>query len=100
MAKRIRRTSQADRDIENLYIYSLKTFGPRQAESYVARLLSAIDSLSEFPQIGVLISRKGRRRRLIHEMHIVYYRVHPDSVEIVRVCDARRDQKRLIKPKD
>ena len=49
----LRSTSQAEEDYADILLYSVKTWGSGQAAVYRRALDRAIESLLEYPQLGV-----------------------------------------------
>jgi len=84
-------TEAADRSLEDIYRYSVVTFGPKVAERYLNGMHQAFELLAENPHIGAGQSwiRPGYRR-LVHESHVIYYRPIGAGVLIVECCTRHR----------
>ena len=85
-------SSEADRDIVDIYNYTAQKFGFKQAITYVAKFDESFELLLDNPELGV--SRKEIRvglRCLVHVNHVIFYRVMVDRIRIVRVLHSRRD---------
>ncbi len=73
----------ANRDLNNIFIYSVETFGVERAEEYLDNLISAFQSLADN-------YRQGRNYNHIHEnlyawnvmSHVVYYKPTDNGVSI------------------
>lgn len=89
---------RAERDIRDLYLYSAKHFGLKQAEQYLLGLQRRVDMLKRDPLIGTPVEgAKSRLRRLVYKQHVIYYRVSEAEVRILRILDARRDARRHLR---
>ena len=79
-------TQAADKDLSDIYVYSYREFGERQADAYFESLEASLSKLGENPRIGVDVSslREGYRR-LVHKEHAIYYKVAKSGVLIVRI---------------
>ena len=72
----IQLSQNAEQDIKDIYLYTARMFGQRQADAYVADLLSAAKSAASFPLIGRnYTTRSGRSyRRYECGRHTLYRR--------------------------
>lgn len=88
---------QAERDIEQIYQYSIAQFGVTQASDYLNELERAFELLAEFPRMGrsAEIMRPNLRCHQ-HQSHIIYYKPIANGISVVRVLHKRRDYKRLM----
>lgn len=68
-------TQRADRDLINIYLYTLETFGFKQAEDYTQRMKWCFAALADHPRMGRLAEevRPGVRRHE-HGSHVIFYR--------------------------
>ena len=80
-------------DIEAIFDWIAKD-SPSIARSVVERLLSSIDVLAEYPEIGRAGSEAGTREWIVPKLpYIVVYEVDPDSdVVIVVVFHGAQDR--------
>jgi len=81
-----RLTTAAEQDLLQISLYGLQQFGPQQARVYYTRLVNRFEELAKTPELYQPVEhiRKGYRRSVCGA-HSIYYRVHQDSVEIVRI---------------
>lgn len=72
--------------------YTAETWGDETSDAYAASLLEATQRLTEFPAVGRAREdiRPGLRTFPVRQ-HLILYRVHSDTVRILRVLHARRD---------
>lgn len=88
----------AHTDLKNIYQYGRQQWGQSQSESYLDNIKEHLWTLTEQPLIGVDRSELlSRVRSLPIESHILFYRVTPDTVEIIRVLHSRQDPQRYLK---
>lgn len=72
----------ADAKLEQIYEYSLLTFGERQADAYYHSLHETFDFLAARPLIG----REFRgRRRHEHAEHVIFYRQVQNGIFVVQI---------------
>lgn len=94
---RVRRSGQAGRDLDAVYDHSCRAWGPDRAAAYLRALDMTCQRLGEYPSLGPRADRvRGGYRRISHGRHVIYYRVHPDEVEIVRVLHQSMDAPRHL----
>lgn len=87
---KIRWTAMAARDLKSVHEY-VSEESPTQADALIDRILSSIEVLERFPDLG----RKGRvqgTRELViaRTPFIVFYRLRRDQIEILSVLHAAR----------
>ena len=72
---------------------------PKSAKLIIEKILKSISLLEMNPKLGMSLSNSINRetniRYLISGKYIIFYKIR-DSIEIVRVLDARRDYMREI----
>ncbi len=85
-------SSEADRDIEEIFDYTVAEHGLAKAVDYVDNFDPLFTRLIENPQLG-----RDRReileglRSISQESHIVFYRILKDRIRVVRVLHGSRD---------
>lgn len=87
-----RLSRRAEEDLIGIYVSSVETFGPAQADRYQDALEAAFDLIAEFPEIA-------RERSELHppvrvhpcKSHVVIYLVEDGGPLIVRVRHAHED---------
>lgn len=76
----------AKRDLREIRTYSKATFGRETAFRYMTGLHGAFDLLKRTPFIGTIQSElRGAIRKLTYRSHAIFYQVHDDVVEIMRI---------------
>ena len=90
-------SGDADEDLQDIYDYTERTWGERQAEGYIFALYGTFDLLASNPEAGRSRSdiREGLRS-FPHRSHLVFYMRWEDEIAIVRVLNGARDYERLF----
>jgi len=81
-----RLTTAAEQDLLQISLYGLQQFGPQQARLHHTRLVKRFEELARSPELYQAVEhiRKGYRRSVCGA-NSIYYRVHENTVEIVRI---------------
>lgn len=76
----------ADRDLDDVYIYTFREFGALQADAYFESLEECLGKLAENPSLGIDCSNvRGGYRRFVHQRHTVYYKNRKTGVRVIRI---------------
>jgi toxin ParE1/3/4 len=76
----------ADRDLDDIYVYTYRQFGPLQADVYFESLEECLGKLAENPLLGIDASNiRAGYRRFVHQRHTLYYKKIKAGVRIMRV---------------
>lgn len=85
-------TEKADSRLEEIYSYSVLTFGLETARRYLDGMHQAFELLAQNPHLGTDQTWiASGYRRLVHELHVIYYRVLEAGVLIVDVLHKTQD---------
>jgi toxin ParE1/3/4 len=97
---RVHLSHKADRDIEDIFLYSIRAWGEDQATVYQMAFDQALQSLHEYPHIGWTRDDVFPGcRSLAVKHHIMYYhQPGPNVVEVLRILHRRQDAQRMIDP--
>jgi toxin ParE1/3/4 len=88
----------AKTDLKDIYQYGLRQWGQTHSESYLENIKEHFWTLTEQPLIGIDRSELlPGARSLPIESHTLFYRVTPDTLEIIRVLHGRQDPQRHLK---
>ncbi|WKN44324.1 type II toxin-antitoxin system RelE/ParE family toxin [Tunicatimonas pelagia] len=90
-------STAADQDLEDIFDYLDHHYGGRRAEEYLLTLEALFGQLVDYPEMGV--SRDKIRtglRSFPKAQHIVFYRILPNRVRIVRILHQYRDLRRHL----
>ena len=84
----------AEKDIEQILAYTLKTWGINQFHAYRTRIAQSLDTIGNDPKV----STSRRRDHLFPgcrsyacEKHVIFYREKDEQVEVVRILHQRMD---------
>lgn len=82
----------AQRDLDEVFDYTVAQWGLAQALRYTDQIEAACAELAEAPLLAQDCShiRPGYRRRGV-EQHVLYFRVMPYGISVVRLLHARMD---------
>lgn len=100
MGWRVTLSDQADLDLAHVVAFLAKE-NQAAAERLGLDLVATIFSLTELPRRGLSVRGRPGYRRVLHKpYYLVFYRVDEprQSVEILRIWDARQDPGRLRLP--
>jgi toxin ParE1/3/4 len=90
-------TGAADRDLSEIYIYSHRQFGERQADEYLLGLASCFAQLADMPDMGRSIEHiRAGYHRFAHARHVVFYTKIEKGIRIVRVLHVAMDPERHL----
>ncbi|MEZ5690972.1 MAG: type II toxin-antitoxin system RelE/ParE family toxin [Rickettsiales bacterium] len=83
---KIYKQSRAEEDLVNIWLYSFETHGERQADKYYDELANGINLLANSPNLGIACDEiKIGYRRFKIKHHIIYYKITPSILTIIRV---------------
>lgn len=85
-------SAEADADLEEIFDYTHQEFGFNQAVKYLTDLDAIFSTLISSPEIGRLRSEIRTELYSISEQeHVIFYRILPDKIRIVRVLHGSKD---------
>ncbi len=92
-----RLTPAAEHDLEAIWIYTAQRWGVQQASDYLDGLTAAFDDLARAPRTAPVCEqiRPGYRRRKVGR-HMIYFRITPYGIAIVRILHDRMDAARHL----
>lgn len=84
-------------DLEEIWLYTLKTWSVVQADTYHRKLVDAFEALAAGTREGGNVDhiRRGYFRLAVGS-HLIFYRESGEAIEIVRVLHKRRDIERHL----
>lgn len=92
-------TVEPKADIEDILAYTLKTWGEKQASIYANTIKSTLFSIAENPFLLLSKERVVKRtayRTFTFEKHIVFYKIEPERIVIVRILHQSIEAKRYL----
>jgi toxin ParE1/3/4 len=88
---------RAQRDFENIELYTLHRWGPEQTATYLDEIEATFELLRDNPRIGHSRSELGSRLLSFSAgHHVVYYRIRANTIRIVRILHERADPARHL----
>jgi toxin ParE1/3/4 len=79
-------SNKAAADLEDIYLFTRKTFGEAKADAYFSSLSDCLDLLAETPRLG---HRAGHIVPELfchlHASHLVFYMIEQNGIFIVRI---------------
>jgi toxin ParE1/3/4 len=83
---------RAQGDLEDIWDYTMKRWGPEQAEFYVRQLWQHIDAAARRPTIGRACPEvRAGYYKYASGSHILFYRRVEGDIDIVRILHKRMD---------
>ena len=85
-----RLSPQARDDLEEIWVYTLRKWGLKQANRYAAEITTAFAALAEQPQMAGRCDhiRAGYRRFKVGR-HTIYFRIAEYGIEVTRILHER-----------
>ncbi len=87
-------SNEAQRDLENIWLYTFENWSTEQADRYYNLILDEIEYLSKNPQIGKDYShvRKDYLRSRV-KSHFIFYKINQKEnlIEIIRILHQQMD---------
>jgi toxin ParE1/3/4 len=87
---KVRLSGRADRDLSKIFLYTIETFGLKQARRYLSDLQHTLEQLPYHPKLGARIEELPDVRRLVRKSHVIFYRHDEDGILILSVKHTRR----------
>ena len=76
----------ASHDLRALHLYGLGTYGPAQADAYLAELLARFEYIAQWPlAVRERLPVRPPVRLVRYQAHNILYRVDDETVTIIRV---------------
>ncbi len=88
---------RAKQDLQEIWGYSFRTWGVRQADLYYDALVDGIEGLIDQPEMGMNRDdlRRGCRQLQVHR-HLVFYRLTPTRIRVIRILGVQMDVDRHL----
>ena len=97
--REIRWLKEAEDELADIVDYVFQNQGQKVALEVYENIISRIDSLAEFPELGTSETKykfKGRPLRVLHSWHTrVFYIVQETRIEIVLLWSNRMDDRKI-----
>ncbi|MDF3606226.1 type II toxin-antitoxin system RelE/ParE family toxin [Paracoccus sp. DMF-8] len=90
-------TEDAERDVIDIYLFTLEHFGLAQAEKYFAEMFTRFDTIAKIPDLGRDYSDiYPGAFRVNQGSHAVYYRRVDGAILILRILHQAMDPARHL----
>ncbi len=88
---------EAERDLQEIWAFSARTWSADQADLYIDRLVAVSELLAEFPELARLREEFTLAVR-IHPAgsHLVVYRGRAEGVDVLRILHNQRNLLALL----
>lgn len=82
----------AERDLDDIWDYTVGRWGEAQAERYILSIESAVSGLVDGtqPALSAEAIRKGYRNALVG-MHVIFFRQSADLIDVIRILHQQMD---------
>jgi len=87
-------SQEANRDIENIWLYTFENWSLEQADRYFNIIMDEIEYLTRSPELGKDYSQvKKEYFRSRIKSHLIFYKINRkiEEVEIIRILHQRMD---------
>ena len=87
---------EADKDLSDIYDYSIFKFGQAQAETYLTDLERTLNLLSQNTNIGETRTELSQGlKSFVFKSHTIFYEIEVDGIFVLRILHHSRDVKNL-----
>ncbi|MBM3952624.1 MAG: type II toxin-antitoxin system RelE/ParE family toxin [Rhodospirillales bacterium] len=92
-------SNKADADLDDIYVFSYRTFGEAEADAYFLGLSDCLRMLAENPRLGRPVDdiQPGLLRH-DHGHHIVFYMIEGGGIFVVRILHHAMNVERHVDP--
>lgn len=85
-----RLTPKAKEDLENIWLYTLETWGVKQANRYIENLTGAFSSLAKEPMRAIACDHiRAGYRWSPSGRHVIYFQLTDYGIAVIRVLHER-----------
>lgn len=87
----------AEEDLLHIFESTIESWGILQAREYALLIESALEKLTEYPEIGIQRDELYKNTRsFLAEKHIIYFRSKNDVIEIARILHQKMDHTKYL----
>lgn len=86
----------AEIDLEGIWLYTLAHWSLEQADSYLRDLVATVEALAAGDKRGKSTNVRPDYLKYLCGSHIIYFRDHPDRLDVIRVLHQRQDAERNL----
>ena len=81
----------AEADLEDIWLYTLRQWSLEQADQYHQNIMTAVAGLASGRFIGQQADIREGYWKYKTGVHVIYYRVSDDCLDVIRVLHGRMD---------
>jgi toxin ParE1/3/4 len=93
-------TKNANRDIEQVYLFGITNYGLSEADKYIDGINNKITALLNTPFLGTkyisLSSKLKSTYKVYYKSHIIFYQITQKQIVILAVLRGERDVKNVL----
>jgi len=93
-------SNKADADLDDIYVYSFRTFGEAKADAYFLSLADCLQVLADNPRLGRSAHIRPGMHCYRHARHLIFYIRENANIFVVRILHDAMDFPRHIGPAD
>lgn len=86
-----RLTQSSQLDLENIYVFTAKKWGAKQASDYLFNLEKIFETLTKFPELGKNYDNIDNLKIYSYRSHNIVYLQEKNILVILRVLHYRQD---------
>jgi toxin ParE1/3/4 len=85
-------TKLSKKDLKDIWHYTYKNWGEKQADNYLSAIRDACIELSKFPTIGRLFHGLDKEVRVYrYQKHYIFYIERKESIKIIAIIHEKMD---------
>ena len=89
-------TPAAERDLEDIWLYSARIWSPQRAESYTGDIIDAFENLASGTRGGQKVEAFPRYRKYLVGRHVIFFREGEAGLVVVPVLHQSMDPERHL----
>jgi toxin ParE1/3/4 len=94
--RRHRLTPAAEKDVEDIWLYTARQWTPVRANQYVREFLTAFADLASGERAGTPVLAGQDYYRLLVGSHVIVYRVSDTRIDVIRILHQSVDLPRHL----
>lgn len=94
--RRYRLSPLAETDLEDIWLYTFRTWSIEQADSYHSGIIAAFEGLAAGHKTGRPFDIRDGYFKYPVGAHLVFYRVSDRNIDVIRVLHQRMDANRHL----
>ena len=91
-----RLSPRAETDLEDIWLYTFKTWSSRQADAYYGDLVAAFEGLADGRKSGRAVDIRENYFKYAVASHLIFYRLSEDGIDVIRILHQMMDAKKYL----